>query len=83
METAEWAIKRILHDLKKTDADKHLDCATLFKQAANVTDRVSYIQGLIFSCEYVHLLFCAILSQSAPECNGSVRKMSLRVTADR
>ena len=72
METAELAIKRVLHDLKKTDSDKYLDCVALFERAANVADRVSQIQGLIFSCEYVHLLLYAISSQSAPERDGYV-----------
>ena len=55
MESPELSVKRILHDLSKSEIDKIGSCISLYSQIGLAAARVSCIQGLIYSCEYVSI----------------------------
>jgi hypothetical protein len=62
MEAADISVKRILHEVNKPDVEKVGACVSLFYQLGSPESRVTMIQGLVYSCEYVHEIL--LLSKS-------------------
>ena len=61
MEMAEVTVKRILHTLAISDVDKAHECVSIFSQLTSAASRVKIIQAMIFTSEYVHPYFSAMI----------------------